>query len=286
MVSDVTFDSLYIKTRNVFRAGMITSPELEARLIVEKASGKTRAEYIRDGQLDVPEKIAEAVQGYTERRLLGEPVAYITGEWEFFSLPFFVNSDTLIPRADSEVLAAHATMLLSYIKAPRVLDLCAGSGCLGIAVSKNVSDVMLTLADILPGALEMCEKNANRNGVIAKLATFDALKSPPENLEYDMLMCNPPYIPEGELDSLDSSVRDFEPRLALDGGSDGLKFYRAIAAHWKSTLVPGGWILFECGCGQAADVRTILEAEGFSEIAQAEDTAGITRVVIGRKITT
>ena len=286
VVSDTTYNSLYLKARNALRAEMLASPELEARLIVEKASNKTRAEYIRDGQLIAPQEVAGAVQGYLGRRLSGEPVAYITGEWEFYSLPLYVNSDTLIPRADSEVLVDCAIRLLRKFKEPRVLDLCAGSGCLGIAVSKNVTDTELTLADISRGALEMCERNAARNGVTATLAECDALENPPKNHEYDAILCNPPYITTEELAALDSSVRDFEPSLALDGGGDGLKFYRAVAALWKTVLAPGGYMLFECGAGQAAAVCDILEAEGFSEITTADDTAGITRVVTGRKITT
>ena len=280
---NTTFNSLYIKTRNLLRDAKLTSPELEARLIVEKASDKTRAEYIRDGALQAPLEVIEAAQSYTERRLSGEPVAYITGEWEFYSLPVFVNADTLIPRADSEVLVDCAIKRLRSIASPQVLDLCAGSGCLGIAVSKNVQGVELTLADISPGALEMCEKNARQSGIATNIAVFDALEAPPEALRYDMILCNPPYITTDEIKALDKSVRDYEPFLALDGGGDGLRFYRAIAAKWKNTLKTGGYVLLECGAGQAEDVRDILEAEGFTEIETVNDTAGITRVVIGQK---
>ena len=280
---NTTFGSLYIKTRSLLRDAKLTSPELEARLIVEKASCKTRVEYIRDGALPAPIEVVEAAQSYTERRLSGEPVAYITGEWEFYSLPFFVNADTLIPRADSEVLVDCAIKRLRGAASPKVLDLCAGSGCLGVAVSRNVQGVKLTLADISPGALEMCEKNASRNDVAANTAFFDALKTPPEVLSYDMILCNPPYITTDEIEALDKSVRDYEPFLALDGGGDGLRFYRAIAAKWKNALATGGYLLFECGAGQAAVVRDILEAEGFTELETINDTAGIARVLIGQK---
>lgn len=283
MVSDITYSGLYINIRDKFRASLIASPELEARLIAEKASGKTRAEYIKNNDSPVPDDVLKTVEVYVKRRLAGEPVAYILGEWEFYSLPFFVNSDTLIPRTDSEVLVSEAIRLLKSIPSPRVLDLCSGSGCLGIAVSKNIDGVLLTLADISTGALLMSEKNAALNGVSATHMGADALQSPPDGLYFDMILCNPPYIQSADINTLDISVRGFEPVLALDGGDDGLIFYHKVAPLWKKALVSGGYMLFECGTGQASDVRDILAREGFSEIASADDTAGITRVVIGRK---
>ena len=283
MVSDLSYNALFRKTLSILTDAAIVSPELEARLIVEKAANKTRAEYIRDYNQIVPPEVIEAAQGFTERRLAGEPVAYITGEWELYSLPFFVSPDTLIPRADSETLVAQAIKLLQGTKNPHVLDLCAGTGCLGIAVAKNVSDATLTLADISTGALKMCKKNAARNSVAATVCALDALETPPGGAQYDMILNNPPYITTDEIETLDASVRNFEPHIALDGGNDGLKFYRAVAAKWKTVLVSGGYLIFECGAGQADDVRKILATEGFTDITQADDIAGIPRVVIGRK---
>ncbi|NLB29439.1 MAG: peptide chain release factor N(5)-glutamine methyltransferase [Clostridiales bacterium] len=278
-----TYNELYFSIRNTLRAADVSSPELEARLIAEKASGKTREEYIRDGYLPAPMEVIAFAEGCAERRLLGEPVAHITGEWEFYSLPFYVDRGTLIPRTDSEALVSRAVELLRGASKPRVLDLCAGSGCLGIAVSKNVCGTSLTLADISPAALEICEKNAERNGVDATLAALNALEPPPAGCEFDMILCNPPYIPSGDFDALDSSVRDFEPRIALDGGKDGLDFYRAVAPNWKKALRDGGYLLFECGIGQSEAVRGILESEGYSNIKITDDTAGIPRVTEAEK---
>jgi len=282
-VSSLNYSELYRQIRDALTAAAITSPELEARLIVEKASVKTRAEYIRDNAELVPIEVVEAVKDFTKRRLSGEPAAYILGEWEFYSLPFFLNRDTLIPRADSETLVMQAIELLHGTSSPRVLDLCAGTGCLGIAVAKNVPDTALTLTDISDGALEMCRKNAARNGVDAAVTTLDALESPPEDAQYNMILCNPPYINTEDIKTLDKSVRDFEPHLALDGGVDGMRFYHAVAAKWKNAIVAGGHLLFECGINQAEEVRKILAHEGFSDITQVKDTAGIPRVVTGRK---
>lgn len=283
----VTYGAVFTELRSVFFDAGIEAAALEARLISERASQKTREEYIRDSQLPAEGGFRKNAWEMMRRRLSGEPAAYILGEWEFYSLPFYVSSDTLIPRVDSEVLVSCALKLLSGRETPRVLDLCCGSGCLGTAVGVNIPDADLVFADYSGGALKICRDNLERNGLTgrAHVTYANALSSPHGDLMcgFDMILCNPPYIPTEELISLDKSVRDFEPLLALDGGYDGMRFYRSVASRWREALVPGGYLLFECGFGQAEAVQRILEFEGFAEISAADDTAGIPRVVISRK---
>jgi release factor glutamine methyltransferase len=201
-------------------------------------------------------------------------------------MPIRVTRVVLIPRADTVALAAAAIRLAGGRDAARVLDLCAGSGCVGLAVAANVPRCRVVAADKSAGALAVAQLNATQNGLESRVTCVaaDALAPPPPALgEFDLIVCNPPYIPTAELDTLDISVRDYEPRLALDGGEDGLLFYRAVAGKWGGALRGDGFLLFECGAGQAADVRGILEKSGFGGVTVTRDTGGVDRVVVGQK---
>jgi release factor glutamine methyltransferase len=229
----------------------------------------------------------------TRRRLAGEPAAYITGEWEFYSIPVRVSRETLIPRTDTELLAerAIARLLARDYGGRRVLDLCAGTGCVGLAVVKNAPGAYAVLTDKFDGALALCRENAERNRLSDRVSVVaaDALAAPADLSDciyagsFDIIVCNPPYIPSGDLSALDASVRDYEPRRALDGGADGLGFFRAVAEKWRPALKSGGYLLFECGAGQAGAVRDILRENGFEDISSARDTIGHERVVGGRR---
>ena len=227
------------------------------------------------------QKLAELL----ERRLAGEPVAYLIGEWEFYGLPLNISQDVLIPRMDTEVLAERAILLARAAgEGARVLDLCAGSGCVGLAVAANVPGCRVVLADVSEAALRLCKQNVRRNELNARVTCVqaDALEPPDAALwDFDVIACNPPYIPTGDIAGLDVSVRDYEPRSALDGGADGLDFYRAIAARWGAALRLGGALLFEVGIGQAGDVGAILAQNQFEQIQTFQDTQGIGRVVEG-----
>lgn len=281
-----TYNDIYLETRRALRTAGIASPELEARLIVQRAADKTREQYIRDAWLFASPEIEASAETMLSRRLRGEPVAYITGEWEFYSLPMKVDREVLIPRIDSEVIVERAIDLLQACTPPRrVLDLCAGTGCLGLAVAANSHGTRVILAEKFAGAARLCRINTNANSLTRSVLTtkLDALEPPPRLIgKFDMIICNPPYIPSADVDALDESVRNYEPRRALDGGGDGLVFYRKITRLWKSAIAPGGYMLFECGIDQADDVTEILERNGFLDVKVTPDTAGIPRVVEGR----
>ena len=196
-----------------------------------------------------------------------------------------VNSEVLIPRSDTEVLAEKAIELLKGREAStRVLDLCCGSGCIGAAIAANVRDCRVILADISLAALRVCRQNVNRNNLNRNITCVeaDALKKPPVLIgRFDMIVCNPPYIPTSDLEKLDTSVRDYEPLLALDGGADGLDFYRSVASHWKAVLKDRGCLMFETGFDQAEKVSRIMEENGFEGVHIFNDTSGIPRVAAG-----
>lgn len=280
-----TYNNLYLDTRQRLREAGVEGAQLEARELLCHAAGKNREQFYRDMALYAPDPVEEKLAALVERRLAGEPVAYLIGEWEFYGLTLEVTPDVLIPRMDTEVLAERAILLARAAgEGARVLDLCAGSGCVGLAVAANVPTCRVVLADVSEAALKICKGNVRRNELNARVTCVqaDALQKPDAALwDFDVIACNPPYIPTGDLAGLDVSVRDYEPRSALDGGADGLDFYRAIAAQWGSALRLGGSLLFEVGINQAMDVAALLEGSGFEDIQSTQDTQGIPRVVEG-----
>ena len=280
----VTYNDLTLDIRRSLRQAGIEAATLEARELVCFAAGKDKARLLRDGALYASPETEETAWALARRRLAGEPVAYLIGEWEFYGLPLDISERVLIPRPDTEVLAAAAIEGLQGVESPRVLDLCAGSGCVGLAVAKHVSGSHMVLGEIDEGALRVCRQNIRRTGLSGQVVSMqlNALeKAPPRLGEFDCIVSNPPYIPDGDIAGLDPSVRDYEPHLALKGGADGLDFYRAICENWRGALRTGGRLYFEVGIGQADDVLRIMRAVGFGDIEVIPDLNGIPRVVWG-----
>ena len=282
----ITYNDLYLDTRNRLRAAGVDSAQLEARELVCFALDKTKEQLLRDRGLYVTSAQEGQVEELIRRRLAGEPVAYLIGEGEFYGIPLDISRDVLVPRSDTEVLASLAIDLLQKAgEGARLLDLCAGSGCVGLAAAVHAPQSRVVLADWSEGALRICRQNVRRNGLNARVTCVraDAREAAPSALwDFDVIACNPPYIPSGDIDGLDADVKDYEPRMALDGGPDGLDFYRAIAGKWQSALRLGGTLLFEVGIGQAPAVEDILAQNGFTGINTYPDTRGIWRVVEGR----
>ena len=280
-----TYNNLYLDARQKLKAAGVEAAQLEARELVCFAAGKNREQFFRDMSLYASDEVEATVEDLVSRRLAGEPVAYLIGEWEFYGLPLDISRDVLIPRADTEVLAEQAILAARAAgEGARVLDLCAGSGCVGLAVAANAPNCRAVLADVSEEALKICRQNIRRNDLNARVTCVqaDARQPPPAMLwDFDVIACNPPYIPTGDIDGLDPSVRDYEPRLALDGGDDGLDFYRDIAEKWRTALRLGGVLLFEVGIGQASGVEQILSRCGYEDIETFQDTGGIWRVVKG-----
>ena len=282
-----TYSEIYLAAGKTLRGAGVEASNLEARLMAAAATGKTVEEFLRDARLYVADDSFEkAMDDMVRRRLEGEPVAYITGLWEFHGLPLLITPDVLIPRDDTEVLADRAIAFAREAEREiRMLDLCCGSGCIGLAVAAEIPGIRVVMADISERASAVARQNALRNRLTRCVTclTADALQAPPMLLgRFDLIVCNPPYIRTDELETLDVSVRDYEPREALDGGEDGLMFYRAVAEKWRAVLKPGGAIMFECGEDQSTALRGILEDRGFTDIETVLDTRGIERVVTGK----
>ena len=279
-----TYNNLYMDIRQELHRSGIDAATLEARELVAFAAGKTRQELLRDSRLYVPQDVEERARALMRRHLAGEPLAYLIGEWSFCGMDLDINESVLIPRTDTEVLAEQAIGFVKTLDEPRVLDLCAGSGCVGLAVAKFCPGSHVVLGELMEGALRVCRQNIRRCGLTAQVMPWqvNALDGPPPRFgEFDCIVSNPPYIPDGDIPGLDVSVRDYEPLTALKGGDDGLDFYRAISDKWRTALHPGSRLYFEVGIGQADDVLRIMRARGFGDIEVVPDTAGIPRVVYG-----
>jgi len=279
-----TYNDVYLRIRKRLKQAGIESPEFEAKLIVAHGANRTREQLLAMSKIFASDtKIKKTIEQSVERRLKGEPLAYVLGEWEFYGIPINVNPNVLIPRIDTEVLAREAINLLSRkVWQTRMLDMCAGSGCIGLAVAANVPGCRIVMADISESALAVCRSNMLANNLSRHITAIeaDALKSPPSLLgAFDVIVSNPPYIPTAEIQTLDRSVKDYEPIEALDGGEEGLDYFYSITEKWRKLLKPGGNLAFECGVGQASSVRYIMKQNGFKDIKIFKDTLGIERVL-------
>ena len=280
----ITYNDLYLDLRAELKAAGAEEATQSARELVCAAAGKTREELVRDGRLYAPPEAETAARRLARRHLAGEPVAYLIGEWEFYGLPLDISPAVLIPRPDTEVLVNVLLGAARGEESCRILDLCAGSGCVGLAAAANLPHARVLLGELDEEALKVCRQNVRRCALSGRVTCLrvDAREKPSRSLgEFQFIVSNPPYIPRAEIDTLDASVREHEPRLALDGGEDGLDFYRAICEKWRDALCENGMLLFEVGAGQADRVLRIMRAHGFGDIQVVKDLNGIPRVVHG-----
>ena len=258
-----------------------------ARELVCAASGKTAEQVIADREIYASEEVCELTESFVQRRLRGEPMPYILGQWDFYGMTLTVTPDVLIPRDDTVVVTELAIKKAMYLEQnPRILDLCTGSGCIGLAIARRVKDARVTLGDVSAAALRVARRNVSQLKLTGRVncVAMDALKPAQEFLgTYDLIVSNPPYVTTQEMETLDPSVRDFEPHLALDGGADGLDFYRLLTAHYRDALRPGGWLVLEIGCAQAADVLALGAANGWVNGSCRKDYGGNDRAVLLQK---
>jgi len=263
---------------------------LLSRNLLCHITGKTKEQLIADGQMYAGDQVCTEMEQAVERVLSGEPLAYVLGQWDFYGLTLTVTKDVLIPRDDTCAVTDLAIKQALFLESsPRILDLCTGSGCIGIAVASRVKDARVTCADISKEAIAVAKKNITAHKLTGRVSCVqaDALGMPAPFLgKFDMIVSNPPYITTREMLELPGSVKDFEPALALHGGSDGLDFYRAISANFSAALKPGGYLCFEFGMGQGNDVCDILKDNGYTILERTRDYNNIERAVLaqyGRK---
>lgn len=216
-----------------------------------------------------------------ERRLAGEPIQYITGECEFYGLPFHVNRNVLVPRPETEHLVEKVLQLAARFERPRIVDVGTGSGAIPIALAVNCPDAQLTAVDIFQAALDVATTNAKANGLDRRIRFLHGdLLSPVTCEEFDIIVSNPPYIPDSDRNSLAVEVRNYEPAQALFAGAAGLDVYQRLIPQARRVLRTGGHLAMEIGFGQAASVATLLRDAGFSVIESIRDLQGIERVIV------
>ena len=285
------YADLYLETRRALLTQEdAQSAGLMARNLIALYSGHSQEYILGNRDLYAGEEVCGRVERAVQRLLKGEPLAYVLGEWEFYGLPLYVNENVLIPRDDTVAVASLAIKQAIFLPSdPRVLDLCTGSGCIGLAVASRIKDARVTLADISKDALAVAKKNIARHKLTGRVSCMqvDAMKPAPAFLgKFDMIISNPPYITNAEMPSLQDSVKLYEPHLALCGGEDGLDFYRSIAANFSAALKPGGFLCLEFGEDQGDDICRILEENGYTILERSRDYNDRERAVLaqyGRK---
>lgn len=281
------YGQLYLDTR---RALMAVEENQDAsniaRQLICHVSGKSLEEILANRELYADEAVVKKTEAGLKRLLSGEPLAYVLGEWAFYGMPLHITPDVLIPRDDTVAVAEMAIRKALFLEQdPRILDLCCGSGCIGIAIASRVKDAKVTLADLSREALAVAKDNVSLNKLTGRVRCLqaDALTPPdPFMGKFDMIVSNPPYVTEEEMEQLPPSVKDFEPYMALNGGEDGLNFYRAIGQNYRKALKPGGFLCLEFGMGQGDAVCDILEENGYTILERTRDYNDRERAVLSQ----
>lgn len=285
------YKEIYTEGREHLEAAGILEAALDARLLLEFVCGTDRNTLLAHGDREVSAEECERYRGLIERRAAHVPLQHLTGEQDFMGLPFLVNQDVLVPRQDTEVLVEEVMKHLH--DGMRILDMCTGSGCILLSLLHYSNRCEGVGVDLSEQALAVARENYERlraarpemeagfleGDLFAALARGKTAESFANR--FDMIVSNPPYIKTDVIDTLMPEVRKHEPMMALDGGDDGLSFYRRIAADAGAYLNGGGMLFFEIGCEQADSVREIMEEAGFREVESVKDFAGLDRVVYG-----
>ncbi|ACD94753.1 peptide chain release factor N(5)-glutamine methyltransferase [Trichlorobacter lovleyi] len=251
----------------------------EAEWLLCEATGLDRMGLYLNFDKPLQDDELAAYRSMVARRGKREPLQHILGSQEFDGLEFIVTRDVLIPRFDTETLLEEAVRQAPTART--VLDIGTGSGCIAISLFHRLPQAAITAVDLSPDALSIARRNAERNNAQIEFL-LGSFFQPVSERRFDLIVSNPPYITSADLADLQPEVRDFEPRLALDGGTDGLDAYRVLAAEAPRYLEPNGWLLLEIGAGQDKDVATLLADAGFDAIVSVPDNAGIIRVVGGQ----
>lgn len=280
-----TLGEVYREGRKALSENGIDGPGFEADCLFQKAFGLSRQERILCSQREADPADAGRFLALVRERCGGRPLQYLLGEWPFCGRSLLVGEGVLIPREETELLTETAAAMLDGANAPEILDLCSGTGAVALALADRFPGASVCAVEWMEPALGYLNRNLARSGLSnVRAVRLDILK--PESVrpfrDLDCIASNPPYVCTDELPGLQREVRR-EPREALDGGADGLDFYRAIAAHWVPALRNGGALCVEVGEGQAEPVAALFRSAGLSEIRFARDFSGIDRVVSGRR---
>jgi release factor glutamine methyltransferase len=269
-------------TTGYFTKHQMENPHLEAEILLSHALNAERIKLYIDFEKEIDKKSLEVFKGFITRRAKREPTAYITGNKHFMSLNFKVTQDVLIPRPETELLIENAIELSkAYNGNITVLDIGTGSGAIAVSLAKFIDNAEIYATDSSKKALEVAALNAKRHGVEGKIKFIETDLFPKENLKFDIIISNPPYIKTSDISGLQPEIKDFEPVAALDGGADGLDFYRKIMEKASEYIKENGSILLEIGADQSKDVVGIIKNKlALKNIRVKKDLSGLDRVVI------
>ena len=280
--SESKVSALLSRLEKRFADACVDSPELDAQLILAVVLGCDRAHLHAYPEKAVPHEAIAKMEALARRREVREPMAYIMGEREFWSMSFSVSPDVLIPRPESELLVERAVALLGKKGVGRILDLCAGSGAVGLAIAHELTEARVTLLDLCPKALGVARRNAEKFGLAnrTRFLASDLFQALAGGEEFDLIVSNPPYVATGELDGLMPEVSSFEPRIALDGGADGMDFILRIIEEAPAYLARGGFLLIEMDPRQMDEAEAVSEEQGsYHSARRHKDLAGRERVL-------
>lgn len=264
----------------------VESPHLDAEILIAEAAGVTRANLFA-GSIELDEETQRRFEALIRRRAAREPLAYIIRRKEFYSLEFEVGPGVLVPRPETETIVDLAVKFAAERLNCRLLDIGAGCGTIALAIASNAPGVRVVATDISTDALAIAHRNAIRLGLESRARfvhadCWDTLDGGEPLGRFDIVVSNPPYVRDSEMARLEPEIRNFEPRVALDGGPDGLDFYRRIVAGLRDHLVAGGAVILEVGKGQADTVAAMLQAAGCVDVSVSNDLSGIPRAVHGK----
>lgn len=280
-MDSITIFNAYNQTKKRLEAAGIADFGFEAREIIRHITGFDNKKIMLNYNTSLTDIQQKRLDEIVSARITRYPLQYILGSWSFYGLSFKVGKGVLIPREDTEIAVDTALELIKGKKEPKVLDLCAGSGAIGISIAVNRPEAKVTMLEKYDSALFYLKENiALNNANNAKYLKGDVLESDGSGDKYDLIISNPPYIKEKDMKTLQPEVKA-EPTEALYGGEDGLDFYRAIVKNYKLSLTSGGSICFEVGFDEAESVKEIINKAGFNDIAVKKDLSGIDRVVFG-----
>jgi len=264
----------------------VESPRLQTELLLAHLLKMPRMKLYLSFDRVLTSSETDALRELVKRRGLREPLQHITGSTSFCGCEIAVNRHVLVPRPETELLAETGWRFLETCSVQRAtcLDLCTGSGCIAIAIAAKCPNAKIVATDISPAALALATDNARRNQVAARIefSPGDGFAALATGARFDLIVSNPPYIPSAEIETLEPEVRDFDPRLALDGGADGLDFYRMLAIQAKNFLKPEGKIMVEFGDGQDEEIKKTFEGEKWIVEAVQEDYSQRARILIAR----
>ena len=273
---------IFLKYKNILKEKNFETYSLDIEVLLMEVTGFSKIKLYTNTEYCLKKEEFEKFEYFFKRRLKNEPIAYIIGKCEFMGLEFNLNSDTLIPRPDTEILVEKAIDIIKNKNLKKCLDIGTGSGAIAISIAKYCNEILMTAIDINENAILKATENAQKNGVLNKINFLKSNLFEKINEKYDIIVSNPPYIKTNLIEQLEENVKKYEPRRALDGGQSGLIFYEKITKNCKDFLNENAYIIYEIGHDQAEEVKKIMLENNFINIEILKDLAGLDRVILGK----